>query len=186
MINELFSIVDMDDSVMYNVSGKNTLHRIKKFHRSVHVMIEVVNNVFLLQQKAAGSENEGKWSTAVSGHVRTKESYVDAAIRETKEELGLTVKESDLLQIGKHSPCEETGYEFVMLYSYRLNPNVTKLKVYEKEVSGIYIGPLADVVKRTYENKSMYSPAFIVLFDWYLMLHKDIGRNKSEVRYGGQ
>ena len=55
-------------------------------------------------------------TTSCSGHVDSGESYAGAAVRECREELGLTISSQDLTEILRCSPCRETGMEFVRVY----------------------------------------------------------------------
>ena len=67
--------------------------------------------------------NPGKWDLSAAGHMNYGESIVEAAIRETKEEIGVEVTEDDLRYIcsftgmaGKnmlnhHMICDRTGKE---------------------------------------------------------------------------
>ena len=115
---EKFPIVNGNDEVIFFTNNKEELHKLKQKHRAVHVFIETFGGGFIIQKKAEGTENAGKWSSAVSGHVRIGESYSQAAIREIEEEVGLKVSPLELDYVGRITACPETGYEFISLFSY--------------------------------------------------------------------
>jgi ADP-ribose pyrophosphatase YjhB (NUDIX family) len=123
---------------------------------------------FVLQLKGKNSENAGKWSSAVSGHVEFGESYEDAAIREAKEELGLEIDKKELIRIIKIAACKETNNEFVVLFTYLMDRNTESIKLDPDEIENILIAPLADVIKDVNRNLGDYSPAFIKLLDEWL------------------
>ena len=53
----------------------------------------------LLQRRGSTGYLDGYWATAAAGHVEPGESAVDCAVRETREELGLTVEPGRLLPL---------------------------------------------------------------------------------------
>lgn len=171
---ERFAVVNTHDVSTRYVHGKEAIHNLKdgEYHRAVHVFIEVNGDRFLMQLKAHGTENEGKWSSSVSGHVRANESYEDAAVRETKEELGFEIKCADLKQIAVMRPCKETGNEFVTLYTCLMDDNEVQLKIDKNEVTEVLIWKLVDMIKDVDENRTLYSPAFVILLNIFLKLCK--------------
>lgn len=169
---ESFSIVDRKDKHLLVVYGKDQLHKNGGYHRSVHVLVEVFGGLFILQKKAKGTENEGRWSSAVSGHVRYTENYEAAAIREMEEELGIKADRKDLNKIAKIGPSKKTGNEFVTIFTYLLDPENEKLKLDPKEVDEVVISKLMDVIGDVEIHIDEYSPAFIEVFNTFLSLEK--------------
>lgn len=164
---EIFPAVDSDDKVIMVVSGKDKLHQEDHIHRGIHILVETDHAGFVLQKKAEGTENAGKWSSAVSGHVKYNESYIAAAVREAKEELDLDIDGDELTQIAYVHPCEETGNEFVSLYSYLIDEeDVIDLK--SDEVESVLICPRTEVIADIQSQGDRYSKAFILLFNMFL------------------
>lgn len=165
----LLAAVNSNDKEMLILRSKDELHKHGFMHRSSHVFIETFGGGFILQKKAKDTENAGKWSSSVSGHVIYGETYKAAAIREAKEELGIKIIEEDFEEITKVQPCKETNNEFITLYSYLINgseaidPNV-------EEVDSIIICPLKEIVGDIRLNRDKYSPTFIYLLNVYLSL----------------
>jgi len=173
MEKEAFSVVSQNDTVLHPIYGKEALHASgTHIHRAVHLFIEGFGGTFVIQKKAAGTENAGKWSSAVSGHVKHLESYEEAVIREAKEELGLDVIKDDLLYILKAFPCKETGNEFVALYTYLIDREKEQIEIGSEEVDEIMTVPLGDLIVDVSENTDDYSPAFIELFQCWLEVEK--------------
>jgi len=178
-MTEAFPVVDENDRVLYPVYSKKALHNSKLKHRSVHIFIETFGRGFVLQLKGENSENAGKWSSAVSGHVEYGEDYKDAAIREAKEELGLEINNEELVRILKVNACEETGNEFVVLFTYLMNKDTESIKPNQEEVEKVLIVPLADVIRDTNKNVGDYSPAFMkLLYGW--IDYELVGKGKGE------
>jgi len=163
-----YPVVNEKDVVMFYARDKTELHSNNCKHRAIHIFIETFGRGFVIQLKGKNSENAGKWSSAVSGHVERGESYEEAAIREAKEELGLEINEKELIKIVKTDPCKETNNEFVVLFTYLMNKNIEHIKPDPNEVENVLITPLADVIRDANRNPKDYSPAFIKLLDEWL------------------
>lgn len=170
---EKFDVVDKCDNVLYTISGKNALHNLSvgRYHRCSHLFMEAPGGRFVIQLKAEGTENAGKWSSAVSGHVRSGETYREAVYRETLEELNLELDLSELDKVSIIHPCEDTGQEFVALFTYLLDDNEV-IKPNPDEVKEIRILKLDDLLKNMDANPDIYSPAFKVAMDIFLTQYK--------------
>ena len=177
---ESFVIVDGNDDFMYVVKDKEQLHKGNKLHRSIHLIIEVFGGKIIIQKKAPHTENGGKWSSSVSGHVRSGEDYQEATIREAKEELGISIDKTDLINIAKASPSEETGNEFVALYTYLLDPEKEDVRIACDEVDELITCSLKDLITDIEKNEQNYSPAFILIFNMFLMLYKENGTEEID------
>ncbi len=173
MCKEFFAVVDNEDNYMYKIKGKELLHKKKRLHRSIHLIIEVFGGRIIIQKKAPHTENGGKWSSAVSGHVRIAEAYQDAVVREAKEELGIDIDIADLINVAKISPSEETGNEFVAVYTYLLDPEKENVKIACDEVDELITCQLKDLIADVEKNEQNYSPAFVLVFNLFLTLYKE-------------
>ena len=172
---ETYAIVNGKDEQIHASFSKKELHRDKLLHRGVHLFIEVFGGKFLLQKKAnrPDIENAGKWSSAVSGHVRFNESYESAVLRESLEELQLLINPAEMRHILKDFPTEKNGFEFVRLFSYLLDPKKEFPKISE-EVDEIAIVPLAFLIIDVHRHSDSYSPVFVDLFNKFLVLEKGL------------
>jgi isopentenyldiphosphate isomerase len=89
----LITIVDAQDHVI--VRQKGLICRI------VRVIITNPQGQILVQQRSANlQDNPSKWDWSATGHVDAGEDYLEAALRETAEEVGIT--HISLQQIGKY------------------------------------------------------------------------------------
>lgn len=163
-----FPIVDKDDKLLYNLmSSKEQMHTNGSMHRAVHIFVETFKGGFVLQKKAQKTENGGLWSSAVSGHVQGGETYLQAATREMKEELGLKIDEGEFHELFKCRACKETANEIVTVFSYLMDPDKEVIKPSADEISETLITPRSWVEKDVQEFPEKYSPAFRFLFTFF-------------------
>lgn len=85
-------------------------HRTENAELTVLCLIQEGNRV-LLQNRM---KNDWKGYTLPGGHVEADESFVDAVVREMKEETGLSIKNPRIVGI-KHFPMENGRY-IVLLF----------------------------------------------------------------------
>jgi isopentenyl-diphosphate delta-isomerase type 1 len=86
-----------DDGAFVGTIKKSEAHNTGAWHKAAHVFIVNSQNKLLLQQRAADKYRDaGKWQHSASGHVSAGEDSRTAAIRETKEELGITISPTEL------------------------------------------------------------------------------------------
>lgn len=86
-------------------TGKNALksevHQKGYYHNTAHLWLYTKNGDILLQQRSLQKMIcPGLWDVSVAGHVDSGETLTFGAIRETREEIGLELQESDLKKIG--------------------------------------------------------------------------------------
>jgi len=114
MAEEIFDVVNERDEVV----GQNTrreVHRLGLKHRAVHVLVfNARGEVFLQKRSMLKDTARGKWDSSSSGHLNSGEDYDACAVRELREEIGLSgVKPERLFKI---DACAETGWEFCWIY----------------------------------------------------------------------
>lgn len=84
-----------------------------KVYLAVHLFLIQDHKVLLLRRFNTGYE-DGKYSVC-AGHVEADENYIDAMIREAKEEIGIDIEKEDLKAIQimhRKSDSERMDYFF--------------------------------------------------------------------------
>lgn len=116
-MDEWLDIVDGDDRVI----GRDTrfnIHQQSLFHRSAHVVLfNTQGKVFLQLRSMSKDAGAGLWDTSAAGHVDSGESYLQCAVRELEEELGVSVAADKLEFVGKLAPEERNGFEFTTVFT---------------------------------------------------------------------
>lgn len=112
---EMVEIVDRFDRTLL-IMPKSEAHRQSLFHRSVFVLVfNPAGKLYLQKRGPKKALYPGRFDLSATGHVKAGESRYDAALRELFEELGLRAK--TLVALDALPGSEQTGYEFITLYS---------------------------------------------------------------------
>ena len=97
VMQEFLDIVDENNEVVGSAPYADVYTK-RLNHRIVHVLLFNGKGEIFLQQSSANKKFcPGHWGTSAGGHVQKGESYEQAAKRELKEELGVTVALTKLL-----------------------------------------------------------------------------------------
>jgi isopentenyldiphosphate isomerase len=94
---EIIDVLRPDGDPAGITKPKALVHRDGDWHRAVHVWIVQSDGRIVVQRRALAKENNpGLWDVSAAGHISAGESAIDAAIRETREELGLELDPAEL------------------------------------------------------------------------------------------
>jgi len=97
---ELLEVVDEADQPTGRILDKAIVHAEGLLHRVAHVWITDGENL-LQQRRGVGTKiMPGLWDASASGHVDPGESYLAAARREMREEIGLDLPEDRFRSFG--------------------------------------------------------------------------------------
>jgi len=115
MTEELFDVVNERDEIIGR-QPRSQVHRQGLRHRAVHVLVFNRRGELFLQKRSLNKDCfPGAWDSSASGHLEVGEDYDAGAVRELREELGLSVAKP-LERLFKLEACPETGQEFVWVY----------------------------------------------------------------------
>jgi len=122
MQDEILEIVDIEGKTI-SIAPRLQLHsQTYLLHKVVHVLVFNTEGELLLQKRSKNKDIfPGKWDTSVGGHVLPGENILDAAKRETKEELGFIPEELHFLY--SHIFSGSLEREFVYTFSTTLKEN---------------------------------------------------------------
>ncbi|MBI3305723.1 NUDIX domain-containing protein [Candidatus Nomurabacteria bacterium] len=105
---KILDVVNENDEIVDHAS-RIDIHRLGLLHRQTHIwMFDKDKNIFF-QKRGLHTKSAGLLDATVGGHINAGEEYIDAAIRETKEETGISLKHSDLVLIKKLGPLNDSS-----------------------------------------------------------------------------
>ena len=161
-MTEYFDEVDQNDRVLRKITREDA-HKDNIRHRAVHIFVKNTRGLWLLQRRSSAKDLDPlKWTTSCSGHVDAGESYIQAAIRECSEELGIKISECDLKEIFRCSPCAETGMEFVRVY--KVEKQFEEFSPDQSEISEIEFYTSSKLMEKCKNEEERLSGSFVHIF----------------------
>ncbi|MDW5288588.1 NUDIX hydrolase [Formosa sp. PL04] len=144
-MDEIIDIVTKDYKPTGKTALKSEIHTKGYYHNTAHVWLYTNSGDILLAQRSYKKTIcPGMWDVSVAGHVDAGETIEDAAIRETLEELSLTLTNSDLIKIGVFECFQsyESGIqdnEFHHTYIAKLSQSLHTLTPQDEEVEALQL-----------------------------------------------
>lgn len=142
-MDEYIDIVDSNGFITGKSELKSVIHKKGYYHNTVHVWFYTKNKHVLLSQRSVKkSICPLMWDVSVAGHINAGETIKQAAIRETLEEINLSISESDLKKIGVFKCFQKyenniIDNEFHNTYICELKTPLSLLKPQEEEVNAL-------------------------------------------------
>jgi len=138
---ELLDFVDEHD-VVQGQASRDEIHRQSLMHRACHMLLFNTAGEVFVQKRSSHKDNDpGLWDSSAAGHVDAGECYIDCAVRELEEELGLQVGREELVEVFKLPPVPATGMEFARVYTL-VSDSVLRLDPIEID-AGLWLAPAA-------------------------------------------
>jgi isopentenyl-diphosphate Delta-isomerase len=164
MNEEIFDVVNERDEAIGRATRKE-VHATGLKHRAVHVLVfNARGEVFLQKRSMLKDTARGKWDSSSSGHLDAGEDYDACAVRELREEIGLSVSQPPR-RLFKIDACQETGWEFCWVYRcesegpFQLHP--------EEIETGEWYAP-DTVTKWVAEKPRDFARAFVLIWGKFL------------------
>ncbi len=108
-MEELFDIVDEQDRVIGRAPRSACHGDPGLIHRVAHVLVFNPAGELLLQKRSRHKDVQpGRWDTSVGGHLDAGEEYLQAALREMAEELGIVDQSLEFLYSYPHRNAFES------------------------------------------------------------------------------
>lgn len=172
MVDELNS----DGSPTGRQVSKKEAHEKGLWHRAAHVWFVNSNNEILLQKRADHIESHpGKYDISAAGHLTAGDSFIQGALREVEEELGIKLTEKDLIKIGEvyNESTQHNGTyinkEYNDIYVVKKDIPIEDFVIQESEVSLVKYIPIKEFKKWIEEKKEdllLHTKEFEVLFNY--------------------
>jgi isopentenyldiphosphate isomerase len=149
-MDELIDILTRDGKPTGKTALKSEIHKQGHYHNTAHIWFYNDKGEVLLAQRAATKTlHPLLWDVSVAGHVDAEETVEEAAIREVKEEIGLTIEKKDLKKIGVFGCFQKydngiVDNEFHHTYIVELGISLHSLIPQEDEVESLKLVGMHD------------------------------------------
>ena len=149
MTDEMIDIYDSEMNLL-GVAMKDQAHKEGLWHKVFHCWIISEDGNIWLQLRGENKQvYPNLLDISCGGHIQVGESVKLGGLRELEEELGLRLKENDLIKMFTHKLVIDTpiiNREFCSTYLYKTQNKFHDLKLQEDEVDGIYEADIQDLI----------------------------------------
>ena len=170
MPDELLDIVS-DEDIVIEHEMRSTIHQFGLQHRGVHVFLFTRDRKMLVQKRSADrAASPSMLDCSVSEHVKAGESYLDAAKRGMKEEMGLDgIEFKPLVKFKMNYGINDN--EISTLYEGVVDPAAVEFDPVEIEQIAYYS---IDEIKGMMDEKSIFCGWFVQIMNWYFGLPTEL------------
>ena len=163
VVDELIDIVDEENNPTGIIKLKSEAHMMGLWHRTVHIWMYDSKGRFLLQLRAKNKDiYPNVWDISAAGHMAAGEDPKDAAIREIKEELGLTIDQDRLVlhSVQKHAATSGAfiNNEFCYVYLLETDMDTGTMTLQKEEVNGAKLVDIDVLIEDIRNNPDRYTP----------------------------
>ncbi|MCA9392497.1 NUDIX domain-containing protein [candidate division WWE3 bacterium] len=152
--NELLTQVDEDNKVIGEISRGRAHETYGVYYRTIYALVVNREGKVLVQKRSVTKDlYPNCWDLSVGGHVNYGDSYVETAVRELFEELGIYANDSELFLKGQVLVRLPKSNEYFSVFEYSLKED-QKVSVAKEEVGDV-VWMTVEEIKSSMEERSM-------------------------------
>jgi 16S rRNA (adenine1518-N6/adenine1519-N6)-dimethyltransferase len=164
MTDELLDIIDENDHAI-GQRMRSAIHEFGLWHRGVHIFLFTPERKMLIQKRSADRVHfPSALDCSVSEHVKTGESYFDAALRGLEEEMGVSgIEIKPIVKFKMNYGINDN--EISTLYEATVDPE--KVIFDPLEIKEIYFYNPAELHELMQDNSTKICGWFVEIMNWY-------------------
>lgn len=164
MKTEYLDVVSEEDKVVEKETRKK-VHELGLWHRGVHVFLFNDQGEMLIQKRSADrTSSPSLLDCSVSEHVQTGESYLDAAIRGLKEELGIEgIELRQLIKFKMNYGINDN--EISVIYEGKIESQLINFDIVE--IEEVFYMDMNEIKEKTQNEKESCCDWFVQMMSWY-------------------
>lgn len=142
---ELLTEVDEYNNVIGPISRGIAHKSPNKYYRCIAVLVFDERKQLLIQKRSSTKDlYPNCWDISVGGHVGYGSSYIDTAIKELAEELGIKSGIKDLVDKGEVMVTLPESHEYFNVFEYHLKQH-DNIKISKSEINNVKWMPFQEV-----------------------------------------
>lgn len=152
-MQEMLDIYDINGKLL-GVKSRDYCHNRNPYcyHKAVWIWIINDKGEILVQKRSAlKKKSPNKYDISAAGHVEAGETLLQACVRETKEELGITSSEKDFMFLKEI--LNKEGWEFGENYILKTDLKIEDMRLQPEEVAEVKFLKYEDFAKLIYSDK---------------------------------
>ena len=183
-MDEIIDILTSEGEFTGKTCLKSEAHQKGLYHQTVHIWFYTDDKKVLLQKRASVKKVfPNHWDVSVAGHIGAGEKIESAAIREVKEEIGISISEHDLSKIGMRKdkiehPNGILDYEFKHVFISKLQHNLSTLTMQTDEIDDVQLFELS-ILKDSTKHGSFMVPNMNHYYDFIYDKIYSVGLSKK-------
>ena len=162
---EYLDILDEHGEPTGKIIERTTAHEKGILHRTSHVWIcrKHNSNIQILLQKRSRNKdsNPGCYDISSAGHIPAGSDFIDSALRELQEELGINAKKSELIYCGQRRFCYKNifhGKDFIdnqisNVYLLKRDIDADKITFQKEEIESIMWIEYYECIEKVRKNE---------------------------------
>ena len=176
----LTQVVDEHDNPV-DVQRRDYIQKKGLWHRVVGLWIvdEATGDMLVQTRQSGRGLDDGKLDSSASGHVDPGEDYIDTAVREASEEIGVSLEKDDLEEIAYFQTQNTSGDKilnrFTKVFLVRLGREALELSIDDAELGGVEWLSAAKVAGLATNHPEQTVPGFVIA--WHLSTGRPIPEN---------
>lgn len=162
---EYLDVLNSDGTPTGAAKPRDEVHRQGDWHKTVHVWILNYDREILIQKRSDNCEAyAGFWDISCAGHVAAGDTPDITAIRELREELGITADLSELQFFGsvKNTLITNSGKyidnQLTDIFILKANLKYSEITLQQSEVSAVKFIPLKELIELQKKNDPDFFP----------------------------
>lgn len=158
---EFWDIVDEHGKKTGRTQERGKMMRKGDFHPCVSVWIKNNKDEFLISQRASTKTTPNMWETT-GGSIITGEDSLTAALRETKEELGISLNADNgkIFKSYTYPHSSGDGAAYIEVWIFKQNINITTISLQHEETCNA-IWANKDQIKEMINDKTFVNYDYI-------------------------
>lgn len=132
---EMFDLYNSNGELIGKVVERGSKLETGEFHLVAHIWIRNSEGKYLIQKRAKKTDKIFGQYAATGGAVTSGENSLQGAVREVKEEIGLTISESELKCIKRYYITNSYSSYITDLYLVEKDVDLSSLTIDQNELS---------------------------------------------------